>query len=131
MPRQPRLTETCAYKILTREQFAALTAGHFTGAPADIADGYIHLSTAAQLDETLARHFAGQEDLIIAAVPLAPLGAALRWEPSRGGALFPHLYGPLTLGRIAAHCPLRRDAEGRALLPAYEFRAPGAALGIH
>ncbi len=94
-----------AYKILTAEQFAALQAGTFAGAPVDIADGYIHLSTAGQVAETLARHFAGQENLIIAAVDLALLGNTVRWEPSRGGALFPHIYGPLTIAHITAHSP--------------------------
>ncbi|HTQ69946.1 MAG TPA: DUF952 domain-containing protein [Acidocella sp.] len=112
------MTEQTAYKILTQEQFQALLAGCFEGAPVDIADGYIHLSTAAQLDETLTRHFAGQQDLVIAAVPLAPLGAALRWEVSRGGQLFPHLYGRLTLRDVSAHTPLERGADGRAILPA-------------
>lgn len=72
------MTDETAYKILTAPQFAALRAGCFEGAPVDVADGYIHLSTAAQLDETLAKHFAGQEGLVIAAVALAPLGDALR-----------------------------------------------------
>ncbi len=83
----------------------------------DIADGYIHLSTAGQLDETLAKHFTGQPDLVIAAVPLAPLGEALRWEVSRGGALFPHFYGRLTKRHVCAYLPLERGADGRAILP--------------
>lgn len=112
------MTAQTAYKILTQEQFQALLAGSFEGAPVDIADGYIHLSTAEQLDETLARHFAGQQALVIAAVPLAPLGEELRWEVSRGGQLFPHLYGRLTLRDVSAHTPLERRADGRAILPA-------------
>jgi uncharacterized protein (DUF952 family) len=89
------VTETVAYKILTAEQAHRLETGLFAGAPVDLADGYIHLSTAAQVPETLARHFAGQENLVIAAVDLTQLGDAVRWEASRGGALFPHLYAPL------------------------------------
>ncbi len=87
-----------AYKILTAEQFAQWQAdGTFTGAPVDLADGYIHLSTAEQLTETLEKHFAGQSGLVVATVDLALLADTVRWEPSRGGALFPHVYGPLPL----------------------------------
>lgn len=106
-----------AYKILTPAEAVSLRNGVFTGAPIDQMDGYIHLSTAAQLDETLNRHFAGQKDLIIAAVPLAPLGAALRWEPSRGGDLFPHYYGTLEMRHISGFLKLARDENGRAQLP--------------
>lgn len=112
------MTVQTAYKILTQAQFQALQAGSFEGAAVDIADGYIHLSTAEQLDETLARHFAGQQGLVIAAVALAPLGEALRWEVSRNGQLFPHFYGRLTMRHISAHTPLRHGADGRATLPA-------------
>ncbi|MGE4482637.1 DUF952 domain-containing protein [Acidocella sp.] len=112
------MTTQTAYKILTQEQFQALLAGQFSGAPVDLTDGYIHLSTASQLDETLARHFTGQENLVIAAVPLAALGPALRWEKSRGGQLFPHFYGRLEMRHVSAHRQLRHGADGRALLPA-------------
>jgi uncharacterized protein (DUF952 family) len=74
--------------------------GRFGGAPVDLADGYIHFSTASQLRETAAKHFAGQAGLLLISVDAGKLGAALRWEPSRGGALFPHLYRPLALGDI-------------------------------
>ncbi|MDB5592294.1 MAG: hypothetical protein JWR86_2819 [Enterovirga sp.] len=85
--------------------------GAFGGAPVDLADGYIHFSTEAQVAETAARHFGGQTDLLVLAVDPHPLGDALRWEPSRGGALFPHLYGPLPLAavRSAASLPVRED----------------------
>jgi len=84
------------FKIATAAQWTAAQAtGVFEGAPVDRADGYIHFSTEAQLAETLAKHFAGQRDLVILAVESEALGAALRWEPSRGGQLFPHLYGTL------------------------------------
>ena len=73
--------------------------GALRAQPVDLADGFIHMSTAAQLDETLRKHFAGMEDLQIAAIDLAALGGLVRWEPSRGGALFPHLYGELPLAR--------------------------------
>lgn len=92
-----------AWKILTAEQWAAFEAeGEFRGAPVDLADGYIHLSTAEQLDETLARHFAGQSGLVLAEIALAPLAEAVRWEVSRGGALFPHVYAPLPISAVVA-----------------------------
>ncbi|HQT40211.1 MAG TPA: DUF952 domain-containing protein [Acidocella sp.] len=89
-----------AYKVLTAGQWADLQAGVFAGAPVDVADGYVHLSTAEQLGETLAKHFAGQTGLVVAAVDLDRLGDAVKWEVSRGGALFPHLYGRLTMAAV-------------------------------
>lgn len=107
-----------AYKVLTAEQMARLEAdGTFAGAPVDLADGYIHMSTADQLDETVSKHFAGQDDLHIAAVDLEALGDAVRWEPSRGGALFPHVYAPLPLSAVTAYSPLARGADGKVSLP--------------
>ena len=109
---------TTAYKVLTAEQMAALEQeGVFRGAPVDIADGYIHLSTAAQLTETVDKHFAGQTELHIAAVDLAVLGDAVKWEPSRGGELFPHIYAALPLNAVLAYGPLEREADGRVRLP--------------
>jgi uncharacterized protein (DUF952 family) len=72
----------------------------FMGAPVDLADGYIHLSAADQLADTLDKHFAGQKNLVIAKVDLAVLGTTLKWEVSRGGALFPHIYGPLRMSAV-------------------------------
>ncbi len=87
---------TLIYKILGRDEWAAAeAAGVFTGSAVDIADGFIHFSAEAQVRETLNRHFAGRTDLVLVAVEAGALGPALKWEPSRGGALFPHLYGPL------------------------------------
>jgi len=108
-----------AYKILTAEQMTALEAdGSFAGAPVDLADGYIHLSTAAQLTETVDKHFAGQSDLHVAAVDLGSFGSGLKWEESRGGQLFPHLYGgPLLLETVIAYGPLKRDDDGEVTLP--------------
>jgi len=84
------------YKIATRAQWAeAERAGVFEGAPVDLADGFIHFSTAAQVKETAARHFAGQDDLLLVAIDTAKLGDKLKYEVSRGGDLFPHLYAPL------------------------------------
>ena len=106
------------YKVLTATQLSELEqVGTFAGAPIDLADGYIHLSSAAQVDETAARHFAGQHDLHVVAVDLEALGDAVRWEPSRGGALFPHIYGALPLEVVIAYGPLVRDDEGRIRLP--------------
>jgi uncharacterized protein (DUF952 family) len=108
-----------AYKVLTGAQMAVLEHdASFAGAPIDLADGYVHLSTAAQLTETVDKHFAGQDDLWVAAVDLGALGDAIKWEESRGGALFPHLYGgPLLLETVIAHGPLERDAGGAVKLP--------------
>ena len=90
-----------AFKILTAAQWAQFQAeGVFTGAPIDVADGYIHLSTADQCDETLAKHFAGQAGLVIVEVDLAALGDTIKWEASRGGALFPHIYGMLPMAAV-------------------------------
>jgi uncharacterized protein (DUF952 family) len=90
-----------AYKILTAGQWAAWQdRGEFTGAPVDIEDGYIHLSTAEQVPETAAKHFAGLSDLVLAEVDLDPLGDLVRWEPSRGGQLFPHVYGVIPLTAV-------------------------------
>lgn len=108
-----------AYKVLTADQLAQLEAdGRFAGAPGDLADGYIHLSTAAQLTETVDRHFAGQEGLAVAAVDLtAYAAAAVRWEPARGGRDFPHLYERLLLETVIAYGPLIRNADGSVRLP--------------
>lgn len=107
-----------AYKVLTGGQMAVLERdGSFAGAPIDLADGYIHMSTEAQLTETVDRHFAGQDDLHVVAVDLGSFGDSLKWEPSRGGQLFPHLYGPLLLETAIAYGPLTRDADGKVKLP--------------
>lgn len=84
------------YKILPRALWdEASTRGRFDGSPVDLADGFIHFSTEAQLRDTAARHFHGVKDLLLVAVNADLLGDALKWEPSRGGELFPHLYGTL------------------------------------
>lgn len=101
------------YKIFRRTEWDALaTRGETLGAPVDLADGYIHLSTAAQVTETAARHFAGESDLVLVALDSARLGAALRWEPSRGGQLFPHLYRPLRRGDVLWDKSLPLGAAG-------------------
>ncbi len=106
-----------AYKVLTATDVDAMDAGVFEGAPIDIADGYIHLSTAEQLTETVLRHFAGQTNLTLAAVDLAALGSTVRWEVSRNGQRFPHVYGQLTPASIIARGPLKWCADGVVLLP--------------
>jgi uncharacterized protein (DUF952 family) len=83
--------------------------GRFTGAPADLADGFIHFSLRAQLEETAAKWFFGQEDLMLVAADPTALGEALRFEPSRGGALFPHPYADLPLDAVVFAKPLRPD----------------------
>jgi len=106
-----------AYKVLTAEQMRALEADTFAGAPVDLADGYVHLSTAAQLTETVDRHFMGQTDLWVAAIDLEALGGAMKWEESRGGALFPHIYGAMPLEVVIAYGPLERHDDGTVKLP--------------
>jgi uncharacterized protein (DUF952 family) len=104
------------YKILPQAAWdEAVAAGRFDGAAIDLQDGYIHFSTAEQAHETAAKHFHGQADLVVAAFDTDDLGAALRWEPSRGGQLFPHLYGPLdpALARGVTPAPLGDDGVPR------------------
>lgn len=109
---------TTAYKVLTAGEMVALERdGTFAGAPIDLADGYIHLSTAEQLTETVDKHFAGQADLHVAAIDLDANGDGVKWESSRGGALFPHLYTALLLETVVAYGPLERSDDGRVRLP--------------
>lgn len=110
--------DTVAYKVLTAAEMATLEdQGHFAGSPADLADGFMHLSTAAQLPGTLARHYAGQSDLHLAAVDLAAIEASLEWEAARDGDLFPHLYAALTLDALVAYSPLAYEPDGSLRLP--------------
>ena len=100
------------YKILPRADWtAAHEAGRFEGSPIDLQDGFIHFSTGVQAQETARRHFAGQADLVVLEVEADDLGEALRWEPSRGGGLFPHLYGSLEVHhvRYVTAAPLGED----------------------
>ena len=92
---------TKAYKILTAGQWAGWQdRGQFTGAPIDIEDGYIHLSIADQVAETVAKHFVGLNHLMLVEIELDMLGDAVRWEPSRGGQLFPHVYDPIPIEAV-------------------------------
>ena len=92
-------------------------AGRFEGAAIDLSDGYIHFSTAEQARETARKHFAGQGGLLLVAVDADRLGPALKWEVSRGGALFPHLYAPLDLTAVLWARPLPLDGDGRHRFP--------------
>jgi uncharacterized protein (DUF952 family) len=102
------------YKIVSTEEWnKAKIAGLFTGAPIDRADGFIHFSTAAQAPETASKWFAGRDDLTLAAIDAEALGGDLRWEPSRGGALFPHLYAVLPMSAVVWSRPLPLGSDGR------------------
>ena len=84
----------------------------WNGSPDDLRDGFIHFSTASQLDGTIRKHYVGQTDLMLLAIDADTLGDALKWEPSRGGDLFPHLYGPLPISRIASAKDLTVSPDG-------------------
>jgi SEC-C motif-containing protein len=106
------------YKVCSAEEWAAATAeGTYGGSAVDARDGFIHFSTRGQLDETLRRHFAGQRDLVLVEVDPAAVAASLRWEPSRGGSLFPHLYGALPVALARRVSPIAAEADG--------IRSPG------
>ncbi len=106
------------YKIVPETLWQeARQTGSFHGAAIDLSDGYIHFSTAAQVKRTAELHFAGQAGLILVAVNADALGDALRFEPSRGGDLFPHLYAPLDFGNVIWEKPLPLDADGRHIFP--------------
>lgn len=106
------------YKIAPKALWeGAKVEGLFTGAPIDKQDGFIHFSTAAQVKETAAKHFAGQDDLLLLAIDPAALGEELKFEVSRGGDLFPHLYAPLKLEAVVSEYELRFDAAGNHIFP--------------
>ncbi len=106
------------YKILAAAEWLdAERRGVFAGAGIDLKDGYIHFSTAEQAEETAAKHFVGQADLVLVAVDADSLGETLKWEVSRGGALFPHLYGGLATRDAVWVKPLPLAANGRHVFP--------------
>jgi len=106
------------YKICSAAEWReAEQTGAYRGSAADRADGFIHFSTATQAPETAAKWFAGQTGLVLVAVDGDALGAALKWEPSRGGALFPHLYGDLPLSAVRSVVALPLGADGRHVFP--------------
>jgi uncharacterized protein (DUF952 family) len=112
------MPDQVAYKVMSLAEAQQMQRdGVFRGSPVDIADGYIHLSCASQLAGTLDRHFSGVEGLMLVAVDLAQLGDTVRWEPSRGGQLFPHIHGPLPLAAVMSVIALERTADGAVKLP--------------
>lgn len=109
---------TVIYKIASAELWeAAERAGRFDGSPVDLQDGFIHFSAGPQVAETAARYFAGQDGLVLVAISTDRLGNALRWEPSRNGELFPHLYAPLELASVLWVKPMPVGSNGRHVLP--------------
>lgn len=106
------------YHMCREEEWrAAEASGSYPGSSQDKADGFIHFSTAPQVKESAAKHRAGQSGLLLLAVDPDRLGPALRWEPSRGGQLFPHLYGPLPVAAVASVHPLPLGPDGRHVFP--------------
>ncbi len=106
------------YKVASREIYeASLAAGSFVGQPIDLQDGYIHFSSAPQLGETIRLYFAGLRDQVLFQVPALPLGAALKWEASRGGDLFPHLFAALPMSAVSNMARLDVPADGIVMLP--------------
>lgn len=106
------------YKICPQEMWQEADAcGEFRGSEHDVRDGFIHFSTHDQSRETAAKHFAGQSDLVLIAVRAKELGPALKWEPSRGGALFPHLYGALATSSAVSVAPLPLGPDGLHVFP--------------
>jgi uncharacterized protein (DUF952 family) len=113
------------FKICRASEWAlAEEAGTFAGSPVDLRDGYIHFSTAEHVVATAAMHFAGVDGLRLVAVDADALGAALRWEPARGGALFPHLYGQLALASVLWVQALPLDGAGRHVFPDLQTGRP-------
>jgi uncharacterized protein (DUF952 family) len=113
--------QTTIYKLMTREEWeAAKAAGVFRGSAHDLRDGYIHFSAAAQLKETALKYFSGTPDLVLLAVDIERLNGVpskLRWEPSRGGDLFPHLYADLPVTAVVRVAPVPLASDGTPLLP--------------
>jgi uncharacterized protein (DUF952 family) len=111
-------SDTVIHHMCRAEEWAAAErAGHYPGSSQDVADGFIHFSTASQIVESAARHRSGQAGLVLLSVRTDRLGSALRWEPSRGGQLFPHLYGVLPLDAVVAVDPLPLGPDGRHQFP--------------
>lgn len=108
------------YKIMAASEWAAAqTDGVYTGSAHDRRDGFIHFSAESQVAETAAKHFAGRTDLMLLAVDPSVLEPALKWEPSRGGALFPHLYAPLPVSAVVAAAELPVGPDGRHIFPSF------------
>ena len=106
------------FKVVSAKEWSVATEqGEFLGAAIDLTDGYIHFSTADQLRETVEKHFAGQSDLLLVSVDADSLGDDLKWEPSRGGALFPHLYAPLSIKSVVMSTEMPLGEDGRHIIP--------------
>lgn len=109
---------TLIYKICTQEEWRdAEQQGQFVGSAVDKADGFIHFSTAVQAEETARKHFVGQANLVLVTVDSEKLSGELKWEESRGGALFPHLYEPLDVGAVNVVQPLPLGEDGAHVFP--------------
>ncbi len=112
------MQDRIVYKVMSAVELEQMQRDSvFRGSPVDIADGYIHLSRGLQVAETLDKHFSGVRGLVLVAVDLTLVGDAVRWEPSRGGQLFPHIYGQLPLHAVVAIGPVERTADGGVILP--------------
>ena len=113
------MPDRIVYKIMSAAELQQMQRdGVFHGSPVDMADGYIHLSCGSQVAATLDKHFSGMEGLMLVAVDLSWLGDSLRWEPARGGELFPHIYGRLPMEAVVAVATVERTADGAVRLPA-------------
>ena len=113
------MLDLIVYKIMSAAELKQMQRdGVFCGSPADIADGYIHLSCGSQLSATLDKHFSGVDGLMLVAVDLSQLGDTVRWEPARGGQLFPHIHGRLPVGAVVSVATLERTADGVVRFPA-------------
>jgi uncharacterized protein (DUF952 family) len=113
------MVDRVVYKIMSAAELQRMQRdGVFLGSAVDVADGFIHLSSADQVAATWDRHFGGADGFILAAVDLSRLGDTVRWEPARGGQLFPHIYGPLPLDAVVATAGLERTQDGAIKLPA-------------
>lgn len=113
------MPDRIVYKIMSQPEHEQMQRdGMFLGSPVDQRDGYIHLSCGSQLSATQDRHFSGVAGLMLVAVDLSRLGDSVRWEPARGGELFPHIYGHLPVEAVVAVAALERDADGAVRLPA-------------
>ena len=110
--------ESIIFKVVSRSEWQeAQEAGAFHGSPLDLADGFIHLSSAAQVVSTVQNYFAGRDDLVLVSVDTECLGDTLRWEVSRGGALFPHIYGDLPMTSVLKAVPLKLQKDGTHVFP--------------
>lgn len=122
------MSDSLIYKIVDADAWAAArAAGRFDGAGIDLADGFIHLSAADQVAETARLHFAGRDNLVLVAIDPARLGDALKWEESRGGARFPHLYAALEMSAVAWQRPMPTDPDGTPVPPLDDGAAGGPA----